>query len=650
MTQSNESSISRLLLFHFHDKDGIVDRYVTYLLEKIREHVKEIFVFSSSKLKSESRLLLESFSTKVVVKKAKVAGIMAYKTVLECYGWDKLSNFDEIIMMDSTIYGPLYPFSEAFDIMNTKKADFWGLTLHHGFNDDPSRLLRYGHNHSTVPLHINSHFIAVRKRMISSFEFKRFWNNLPENVASDEETALHDASFTTLFEGMGFRWDVYIDTRNILRDSYSPIVFNPLELIRDSRCPVITKSSFFMPYKVMQSYTAGEVTIQAVEFIKKNLSFDENLIWENIIRTLNQQDLYYVLALNYVLPTSVSICGSVDLKNANVALIFHAFYDDQIEYNSQYVMSVPSYVDIYFTATSDDMKEKIEKHYTKLGRSNIKVVMTKNQGRDVSSLLVAAKDIAMEYEYVCFAHDKKCPTLEFGSIGKSFAGKCLVNILASEKYIENIIFTFENNPKLGMLSPPPPMHSIIYFSVLGEYEWHTNFAMTDDLTKQLKLCVDIDFDKAPVAPLGTMFWFRTKALKKLFDYGFTYCDFPKEPIHTDATLLHAIERVYPLVVQDAGYYPAFVYADSFAKVELAALRYHLKGIVKALFKMYGIKAYLNLLDCMSGAWVSNNGQTVTEKKPFYKRIGLMMIANKKTNRFGMLLLRFYLKYIKRQSA
>lgn len=52
----------------------------------------------------------------------------------------------------------------------------------------------------------------------------------------------------------------------------------------------------------------------------------------------------------------------------------------------------------------------------------------------------------------------------------------------------------------------------------------------------------IDEKKEPIAPLGTMFWFRPRAMKLLFDRDWEYEDFPPEPNAIDGTLLHAIEK------------------------------------------------------------------------------------------------------------
>ena len=122
---------------------------------------------------------------------------------------------------------------------------------------------------------------------------------------------------------------------------------------------------------------------------------------------------------------------------------------------------------------------------------------------------------------------------------------------------------------LGMLTNEPPYNGV-YINNLGN-EWGPNFDITYNLSKKLNLKVPIERDKPPIAPLGTVFWFRTKALNKLFNYNWKYEDFPKEPNKIDGSILHAIERVYPFVVQDAGYYPAYVMPDTYASQELTNL-------------------------------------------------------------------------------
>ena len=198
--------------------------------------------------------------------------------------------------------------------------------------------------------------------------------------------------------------------------------------------------------------------------------------------------------------------------------------------------------------------------------------LVENRGRDVSALLIGGRGIVERYDLICFAHDKKSTQTPPLIIGQSFAYKCFENILSSPDFVCNVVRTFEENPRLGVLSPPPPNHSV-FFPTIGN-EWGMNFDNTVKLAALLNLRVDIDESKAPVAPFGTMFWFRPAALQKLIDHDWAYGDFPAEPTgDIDGNITHTIERIYPFVAQAAGFYSGWLLSDQFAGMEITNLNY-----------------------------------------------------------------------------
>ncbi|MEG0513302.1 MAG: rhamnan synthesis F family protein, partial [Clostridia bacterium] len=137
------------------------------------------------------------------------------------------------------------------------------------------------------------------------------------------------------------------------------------------------------------------------------------------------------------------------------------------------------------------------------------------------------------------------------------------NTAPTAAYVRRVLALFQNNPRLGLLVPPTPSHGL-YYPILGR-EWGENFENTQALCKQLGVEVPMSKESPPVAPLGGFFWFRTKALQGLFAHEWSAEDFPKEPCTAqDGTVMHALERCYPFVAQQAGYYSAWLMSDRFA--------------------------------------------------------------------------------------
>ena len=276
--------------------------------------------------------------------------------------------------------------------------------------------------------------------------------------------------------------------------------------------------------------------------------------------------------LTYIMPSKVKYQNTFKSK---IALVIHLYFPDLLEENKHYIESMPKDADIYITTNTQEKKQAIEEAYKDLQYNHLEVRIIENRGRDVSSLLVGVKDVIMNYDLVCFAHDKKTAQVKPGTNGASFAYKCFENTLSNNNYVENIISTFEENPRLGLLTPPEPNHDT-FFPTCG-FEWGPNFDKTKKLAKQLGLTVPMSAFKPPVAPLGTMFWFRPKAMQPLYAKDWEYNDFPPEPNKIDGSLLHAIERIYPFIVQQAGYYPAVAMTEEFAAIEYQNLHHYVQG-------------------------------------------------------------------------
>lgn len=590
MRLDQKTKINRLVIYFFYDADGIVDRYVPYMLEDIVKNCSELFVVCNGKLTPEGRAVFQKLTPNILVRENKGFDVWAYKKALEQYGWDKISEFDEIIMMNSTIMGPIYPLSEMFKEMNQRDLDFWGITKYHKYPSDPFGTIPYGY----IPEHVQSHFIAVRKSMSQSLDFHNYWKTIPAIESYADAVGKHEAVFSKYFRDKGFLWESYVDTSDLEAFTHYPLMMTPTLLLKKYRCPIFKKRSFFHDYYDILDNSVGNQGTQLLTFLKEETQYDVRMIWENILRTQNMYDIRTNLHLNYVLPHDY--CKSA-VKEKKTALVIHSYFEDLIEYSYQYALSMPEKSDIYITVNTEANAEKVKSVFGKGPWKSIHIIKVQNRGRDVSALLVGIAPYVRKYDLVCFVHDKKVSQLDYGIKGYDFSERCYKNLLASKEFVCNVEALFDKEPNLGLLCPPPPYHAE-YYSTLG-LEWGINFEPTKQLFEKLKLACPISGEKPPVAPLGTMFWFRPVALRKLFEIGWEYENFPKEPNHTDGTILHAIERIYPFVVQDAGFFPAWVLSAEYANMEIDNLTFMLRNLNLKAFQTYGGNDYCGIIQTMN---------------------------------------------------
>lgn len=299
----------------------------------------------------------------------------------------------------------------------------------------------------------------------------------------------------------------------------------------------------------------------------------------------NVYDIKCEKNLNYILPFTTKLREySYEIYKRKVVVIIHLHYLDTIDLYLEYINVIPDSIDIFFTFSSCEVKNALQKTINGK-RKNCRFIEKQNRGRDISAFLVACRKDILQYEYICFLHDKKEKRSIYKKDTETWV-KCLWdNMIGSTEFIENILLTFFKNPTLGLLVPPFPITE--HFSTFYMCPWGYNFDITSVLVKKLDLNCDLNISKPPIT-LGTVFWARTTALKKLFEIEWKYKDFDEEPLKNDGTISHAIERVLAYVAQDAGYESGWVMSDRYAGIYLEQMQHALKSAFNMLNTSLGI--------------------------------------------------------------
>lgn len=583
-----KQDINRYAVYVFYDKNGIVDEYNDVFLKGLKQVVSHLLVICNGQMRPEGKQRIEAIADEVIFRENKGYDVTAYKEGILKPGFQKLCEYDEVIICNDTMYGPLYPFAEMFDTMAKKDIDFWGITNFHEVPFDPFGTVEYGY----LPKHIQSFFMVFRKSLVESQDFQQYWSQFPPINGYEEAIGRHEAIFTKKFADKGFKWAVYADSTDLEGYTYDPLRDFPKYLVEEKRCPVIKKRSFYHEYGEAMERSGGEATREVFNYIDKNLSYDCGLIWKNLLRTQNMADLKKRMQLNYVL--SSKTVKKKPEKNYKIALVLHIYYDDLAGYCRNYAESMPEGTDVYVTVPNEEKLQIVKAAFVDFPY-NVEFRITGNRGRDVAPFLVGCKDIIGKYDLICKMHDKRVYQIKPMSLGHSWSYKCFENLQKNKILVENIISLFEQNPYLGMVTPPIPNHGP-YYPITGKGEWGDNFKVAKELADTLHLTVDMNPEKEPVAPLGSMFWVRGDALNHLFAHDWQYEEMPKEPIQDDATVLHAIERIYPFCVQEAGYYSAWVMVDTYARVEMDNWRYLNQEQLRAEYAKFGVQPFRQIVD------------------------------------------------------
>lgn len=564
----NSGHKQRLGIYCFYDKYGHAASFIKTFLDDLMDNLDDLVVVVNGQLSDQARQLFSEYTKTIIVRENKGLDVAAYKQAILTLGWEKLESYDEVICLNDTVMGPVYPFREMFACMDRKDVDFWGITAYAGETVDKEQ----------IPTHLQAYWHAYRRSLVSSPAFHEYWETMPLWKDYAEVTRKHEMTFTKHFADLGFTWTSYIDCRKYQGYSSYPLLYMPMQIVRDDRCPIFKRRSFFVDYSAYFDQTAGQPALDLYEYLRDHTDYDVDMIWDAILPSYNIDDIRKAMHLDYVLPSQAINPQTHDHPRS--AFIYHVYFMDLLEDTCHYIASLPEETDLYITSTEDKIPQ-IREYMQQRGISHqATFIPVINRGRDVSALLVAACPVVLsgKYDVIGFAHDKKSSQNQenghHGTESQGFAYKLMENTLGSEAYVKNILTLFAENPRLGQVAPPPPYHAL-YFAHTIPHDWGANYEITKELLEdRLGIHVPLSPTKPTASAMGSCYWFRVEALKPLFEYGWKYEDFlPEGQMGEDGTISHAIERANGYICQSRGYYPAWVLSDRYARIEVDSLFY-----------------------------------------------------------------------------
>lgn len=486
--------------------------YNVYLIKQLKEYINTLYIVVTDKIPSDQIDILKQYGNVIVCRAA--TSLDTYRYVLE-HNQSEFTNYQQIICCDSYIFGPLYSLEKLFNNINICNSDIYALETR--FTDL-----------------ISSSFFVLKNAnhlgQLFQVPTSQYW------VKSD---GLSISSFTHFSEQDNF---YFLEIPKNIIQRQQPFL----------------QQGFFWQYPEQWLAHSGGMQIKNVlDFIKTGTSYNEKMILDYWVKKQPMSILRQNLHLNYILPDNFSYLHN---SKASVALILYIYYEDLIDYCYKYALSMPENADIYIITCKDEMIQACKKVFAKFPCHKIYFRQMENRGRDVAAYLVAARDVFEKYDYVCCMHDKKSPQYA-KTTSEDFSYHLFECNLSSKEYVKNIIKTFDENPHIGMLVPP--------FVNFGKINTVGNSIATEaqGVKEQMtKLSLNVPFDSDVVAPLGTMFWVKGKAFLPIFKHSWVYEDFPSEPNKSTGTILHILERTYPFVIQEAGYFVGLVSPLTYSQI------------------------------------------------------------------------------------
>ena len=129
-----------------------------------------------------------------------------------------------------------------------------------------------------------------------------------------------------------------------------------------------------------------------------------------------------------------------------VCIIINLYYTESARFYIEYIDRIPVEIAVYIYSSKPEMLEICR---DKVKRENVFFELKENRGRDVSALLVAAKEAIEKFEIFCFIHDKASKTEYLMEDTDRWILNLWENMLHDEDYIYRVAEMFQENREWG---------------------------------------------------------------------------------------------------------------------------------------------------------------------------------------------------------
>lgn len=126
---------------------------------------------------------------------------------------------DELVLINDSNYGPVFPFTESFGVFASRDCDFWGFTGYNAFGN----------------LHISSYFYVFRRAVIDSGKLDEFLSAVQGRVERDKVIVKFEFRLTQFLADCGFKWDTLVP---IGFEKGAPTKY-PLSIMQKFRMPLL---------------------------------------------------------------------------------------------------------------------------------------------------------------------------------------------------------------------------------------------------------------------------------------------------------------------------------------------------------------------------------------------------------------------------
>lgn len=121
--------MQRLLIYSYNENSGIIGNATRFLLKEFEKVTNKIIIVCNAYLSPKGRKELKTITSDVYCLSCKNTISVVYADAIINYcGVDKILEYDEIVLMDDSVWGPLCTIENIFEEMEKRECDYWQIS------------------------------------------------------------------------------------------------------------------------------------------------------------------------------------------------------------------------------------------------------------------------------------------------------------------------------------------------------------------------------------------------------------------------------------------------------------------------------------------------------------------------------------------
>ena len=123
----------RICLLAGYDKDNKIQDYVVYLAKELAK-ISDVYYMGNGHIPPDELFKIAPYTKMFYTKTHELRDFGSWRYLIEQLGWEKITQYDELILCNDSIYGPLCDLSSVFVQMERRGYDFWSMTSDYEYN------------------------------------------------------------------------------------------------------------------------------------------------------------------------------------------------------------------------------------------------------------------------------------------------------------------------------------------------------------------------------------------------------------------------------------------------------------------------------------------------------------------------------------